>query len=279
MTRIKQIVALINGVVGRILGCTNSQLEREPKVLTDQTEITHGDLRFAFDNDFQSPDIEILREQYLESVKLRLASQSRFYDRVFSEANYRAFHNGLSEAVVLARSKRAVDPGEEKAIGFMTGAGLSACVTWDEGLNQLHISFQQLIGPTTHAVCSLFGYFTLTMLEENDVQFTRPPFFTDSRIHHLILQFQPNHDLRLRDFDTVRSMQEAVFEVIRRDGKLMRDESPDRTLSLVEQYDRNGVAMLDFEYLHSEELSRQLKVHERLRPLPRAMGLCQQQGS
>jgi hypothetical protein len=93
------------------------------------------------------------------------------------------------------------------------------------------------------------------------VQFAVPPHFTDSGVHHLVLQFQPDHDLTILDYDTVRSMQLAVGEAIRRDGKLTRDASPDWITRLVDRYDPDGDGSLHFEYVSLEDLSRQMKAH------------------
>jgi len=176
--------------------------------------IAHGDPDLVFSPDPQSAEIEDLREQFFESFKLgseSLGSESvdQFYYRLFSKANFRAFHSGLSQATELAREKRTVVRGANDVVFFMTGAGLQVGVSWDQRSSQLHISMEQQIRPTTHAVCSRFGYFALVMFAENRGHFAETPCFTASGVHHIVFQFQLNDELKIREYDSVQAICDA----------------------------------------------------------------------
>jgi hypothetical protein len=135
-------------------------------------------------------------------VALYIVKSRRYYKRMFSEANFRAFHSGLSKAIEAAKGRDAdALPSPENGSAFVTEAGLGVCVTYDTaegGSEVLTISMSQPGRHTTHAVCSRFGFFALVMLQENKAEFA--PFFTQSGVHYLVFQFE-SRDPRVRDFD------------------------------------------------------------------------------
>lgn len=102
------------------------------------------------------------------AVGAYIASRSRYYGRMFSKDNFRAFHEGLSRALEVCRGRSAdVEPNLEDGSAFVTGAGLAIGVTCspdEEGMQVVHISMSQPGGHTTRAVCSRFGFFAVVTL-------------------------------------------------------------------------------------------------------------------
>ena len=151
----------------------------------------------------------------LAVVGVYIVSLSRYYGRMFSEANFRAFHSGLSTAVKTAQEKgEDADPSLDDGTAFVTDAGLAVGATWngyEDGAHTLHISMSQPGGNTTHAACSRFGFFALAMLQDNKAELT--PFFTESGVHHLVFRFQ-SQDLKILDFKASDSAYRAEYKAI-----------------------------------------------------------------
>lgn len=149
------------------------------------------------------------------AVGVYIVSRSRYYRRMFSEAGFREFYSGLSAAIEVAKGKGADgEPRLDDGSAFRTAAGLGVCVTCytnDNGSQSLHISLSQTEGPTTHGVCSGYGFFTMAMLRENKAELV--PYFTKSGVHHLDFRFQ-SLDLKVLDFDAVYSVYLAEYRPI-----------------------------------------------------------------
>ena len=128
-------------------------------------------------------------------------TRGRYYKRMFSDGNFREFHARLSQAIEKAMGKNETqDPSLEDGTGFLTEAGLGVGVTFDpcDGGYVLQVSMSQPSGPTTHVVCSRFGFFTVAMLWDNESEIV--PFFTQSGVHHLRFVLQ-SQDVTLLDFE------------------------------------------------------------------------------
>ena len=144
-----------------------------------------------------------------------IVSRSRYYGRMFSEANFRAFHSGLSHAIKIAKGKGADSkPSLDDGSAFVTDAGLAVgitCATDEDGSQTIHISMSQPGWHTTHGVCSRFGFFAVAMLRENKAELV--PFFTESGVHHLVFRCQSQH-LKVQDFDDAHSVYLAEYRPI-----------------------------------------------------------------
>lgn len=130
-----------------------------------------------------------------------VVSRGRYYKRMFSDENFREFHARLSQAIEKAMGKNEnQDPNLEDGTAFLTDAGLGIAVTFDPDVGGyvLHVSFSQPSGPTTHSVCSRFGFFTVAMLRVNESEVV--PYFTKSGVHHLRFKFQ-SQDVTVLDFE------------------------------------------------------------------------------
>jgi len=141
------------------------------------------------------------------AVGAYIVPRHRYYGRMFSEANFRAFHSGLSRAVDVAQEKSAGNPPNvEDGSAFMTDAGLAVGVTaptGESGQHALHISMSQPGARTTHAVCSRFGFFAVAMLGGEKVEIT--PYFTESGVHHLVIRSHPR-EASVLAFDEAHSV-------------------------------------------------------------------------
>jgi hypothetical protein len=132
-----------------------------------------------------------------------VALRSRYYRTVFSEGNFREFHQKLAAAISRAMCKPSHDqPSPNDGTGFATRAGLAVAVTCNsqDGRQTLHVSLSQIGQITTHAVCSRFGFFTTVMFESLNVELS--PYYTDSGVHHLVFRFPTFPSLQFHDFDT-----------------------------------------------------------------------------
>lgn len=131
-----------------------------------------------------------------------VVTRGRYYRRMFSDGNFREFHARLSQAIEKAMVKNQnQDPSLEDGTAFLTDAGLAISVTFnpdDDEVYALHVSISQPSGPTTHSVCSRFGFFIVAMLWDNKSEVV--PFFTKSGVHHLRFEFQ-SQDVTLLDFE------------------------------------------------------------------------------
>jgi hypothetical protein len=133
---------------------------------------------------------------------LYVAYRGRYYRAVFSEENFREFHEKLSAAISQAQRKSPGEPpSPNDGTGFTTRAGLAVGVTWkcQEGVQAVHLSLSQVGQVTTRAVCSRFGFFTIVMFE--DLKAELSPFYTNSGVHHLLFRFPAGMNLLLRNFD------------------------------------------------------------------------------
>src|SRR5262245_57393078 len=100
-------------------------------------------------------------------MALYVASRGRYYRRIFSEESFREFHDSLSRAIAAAQTKgRDQPPSAEDGTGFVTSAGLAVGVTCnrENDIQTLHISLSQAGQITTHALCSRFGFFAVTIV-------------------------------------------------------------------------------------------------------------------
>ncbi len=144
-----------------------------------------------------------------------VASRRRYYDRMFSEENFRVVHSGLSRAIEVARKKNAdVPPSDDDGTAFVSDAGLAVGVTWsndDAGSCTLHISMSQAGQITTDAVCSRFGFFIVAMLSGNTAELA--PFSTESGVHHFVYRLQSG-DVSVKEFDTAYSAYVADYKRI-----------------------------------------------------------------
>jgi len=144
-----------------------------------------------------------------------IASRARYYGRMFSESNFRAFHEALSRAVEVFKGKGADgQPSPEDGSAFVTDAGLAIGVTFstdENGFQALHISMSQPGRQTTHSVCSRFGFFAVAMLGGKKAELI--PYFTESGVHHLVFRFQ-SRDVRVDGFDNAHAMYRDEYKPI-----------------------------------------------------------------
>jgi hypothetical protein len=142
-------------------------------------------------------------------------SSGRHYGRMFSDANFRAFHNALSRAIEVARGKSASSEFSlDDGTAFVTDAGLGVSVTLfpqGDGSHALHIAMSQAGRHTTHSVCSRFGFFTVAMLKDNKAELV--PYFTASSVHHLVFRLQ-SPDVAVQDFDATYSQYRDEYRPI-----------------------------------------------------------------
>lgn len=140
-------------------------------------------------------------------VLLYLRGRARYYRELFSPEHLRELHAGFVE--IIERSPASDQPLALPASAdghppgtLITSRGLVLVVTHrrvDEG-SVLHISISQEGGPTTQAVASRVAYLLLMTLARNPAELS--PFFTPSRIFHLVLVHR-QEALALRPFDEV----------------------------------------------------------------------------
>lgn len=130
----------------------------------------------------------------------------RLYRRIFSEAHFRELHERFAAAVrtVTEVLRAPANAADAAAAGdaFVTSAQLAVAVTASlaNGRHVLHVSLSQTSGYTTSSVASRFGFFLITMLNQNKLELDL--FFTPSRVHHLVFTSDAD-SLRVADFTSV----------------------------------------------------------------------------
>ncbi|HEX3904909.1 MAG TPA: hypothetical protein VH853_18895 [Polyangia bacterium] len=119
-----------------------------------------------------------------------VARRAKYYGRLFSDAHFREVYDGFVPAL---------GPGR----AFVTSAGLALAVTTTEVDDRrvLHVSLSQTSGYTTSAAAGRFGFFLVAILNRNKMSLD--PFFTDSRVHHLVFASPAGAPLEINDFDSV----------------------------------------------------------------------------
>jgi hypothetical protein len=124
------------------------------------------------------------------AVTGHVARRARYYRRLFSEAHFREVYDGFVPAL---------GPGR----AFVTSAGLAVVVTSTEVDDRrvVHVSLSQPSGYTTSSVAGRFGFFLITILNRNKMDLD--PFFTRSRVHHLVFASPAAAPLEINDFDSV----------------------------------------------------------------------------
>ena len=140
------------------------------------------------------------------ALAIPVSRRMSLYRRMFSEGNFREFHERFAAAVqtVTEVRRRAVNEADATVAGdsFVTSAQLAIAVTASlaNGRHVLHVSLSQTSGYTTSSVANRFGFFLITMLDQNKLELDL--FFTPSRVHHLV--FTSDTDgLRVSDFASV----------------------------------------------------------------------------
>ncbi len=127
------------------------------------------------------------------AVGVFLWRKQRYYGRMFAEAHFREVHGKFLAALRKAEERRGLDeaPSPDNGTAFLSSAGLAVAVTVSEkdGRQTAHVSLSQPGTVTTSTVAGRFGFFLLTALKANRLELF--PFFTDSRVHHLILTGNP----------------------------------------------------------------------------------------
>ena len=140
------------------------------------------------------------------ALAVPVVRRMRLYSRMFSEAHFRELHERFAAAVqTVAEVRRAPANEADRASAgdaFVTSAQLAIAVTASlaNGRHVLHVSLSQTSGYTTSSVANRFGFFLITMLNQNKLELDL--FFTPSRVHHLV--FTSDTDgLRVADFASV----------------------------------------------------------------------------
>ena len=158
--------------------------------------------------------IVILASAVLLAILL-IARKIRYYGHLFSESNYRAFYDGFSRALKVAKTNAGNNPPNlEDGTAFVTERGLAVSVTFSANASDayvLHISLSQPGGITTRSVCSRFGFFTVAMLQGNKCQLA--PFYTKSLIYHLAFQFR-SRDVVVQPFSDAYAAYLANYKPI-----------------------------------------------------------------
>jgi len=129
----------------------------------------------------------------------------RLYGRMFSEAHFREVHQRFAAAVqttTAAWRAPVTEARAEAGDAFVTSAQLAIAVTASDsnGRHLLHVSLSQATGYTTAAVANRFGFFLITMLNQNKLELDL--FFTPSGVHHLVFASDVEQ-LRVAGFESV----------------------------------------------------------------------------
>lgn len=129
-----------------------------------------------------------------------IISSKRYYSSIFHETTFQKFYLSMSKAVMASVQIKGSDPSLDNDTAFVLSEGIAAGVTFDDkdGQFQLYISLSQPGRRTTTAVASRFGYFVLSMLNQNQAKLS--PFVTTSGVHHLILTLETDR-IALNGFD------------------------------------------------------------------------------
>lgn len=124
---------------------------------------------------------------------------SSYYRKILRKQHYAEVVDWLRD--VLQRGDVA-DPRFEDHTATQTSGKCTLTFTRDiTDQDLIHIAMSQSTRPTDHAVCSRLAFLIVEALEVN--QFTSDFYYTESRIHHLLLSRAAGGDWLINDTDTV----------------------------------------------------------------------------
>jgi len=134
-----------------------------------------------------------------------------YYRRIFADEHFREVHSTFLDLVRAQGSGGSQGDPPEAPSTALTSAGLVLSVTYRKAGDDpvLHVSLSQQGRPTTNAVANRFAFFIVCMLNRNKLGLH--PFFTGSRVHHLVFTGQLA-DLAINDFSVAFEAYRSTFQ-------------------------------------------------------------------
>ncbi|MCP4149381.1 MAG: hypothetical protein GY757_16660 [bacterium] len=129
-------------------------------------------------------------------VVLYLMKSSKYYKTIFSEEHYSVIFDWLETALKIGPIK---NPSENDGSTMQTpqGCGFGLTRKIKDGKDTIHISISEIRGYTTHGVAHRMAFLLLEMLNGNKSHCNL--FYTESSIHHIVLQKEETGDWKIND--------------------------------------------------------------------------------
>lgn len=141
-----------------------------------------------------------------------------FYRKLYSIENFQEYEQKLLKALAIAQNKSTeYETSIANVTAFETAAGLKTSVSFEKGTEitqvLLHFAFSHGGGlVTTHAACSRFSFFTLTLLRENKIHDIFS-YYTQSNVYHLLISMDST-ELLVHDFNSTYSIYKKDYTEI-----------------------------------------------------------------